>query len=136
MNQIKVLYLRTTQATPDDNAKAKIEIQDNNATITFQGSNKNNILQYNSGSSLFSCYASANQSPVQIYKKVASDVKYGDANGDGNVDISDVVVIVNYILNSGSVSGNFVFENADVNNDGMVDISDVVGVVNLILNGE
>ena len=129
-------YLRTTQATPNDNAKAKIEIQDNDATITFQGSNKNNILQYNSGSSLFSCYASDNQSPVQIYKKVASDVKYGDANGDGSVDISDVVVIVNYILNSGSVSGKFVFENADVNNDGAVDISDVVGVVNLILNGE
>ena len=63
-------------------------------------------------------------------------MKYGDANGDGSVDISDVVVIVNYILNSGSVSGKFVFENADVNNDGAVDISDVVGVVNMILNGE
>ena len=61
---------------------------------------------------------------------------YGDANGDGSVDISDVVVIVNYILNSGDVSGKFVFENADVDNSETVDISDVVGVVNMILNGE
>ena len=133
-------YLRT-EDEPDSNgnAEASIEISDKgDATITFKGTNTRNTLRYNSTSQLFSCYASSSSTgvPVQIYKKVSSDVKYGDANGDGSVDISDVVVIVNYILNSGSVSGKFVFENADVNNDGAVDISDVVGVVNLILNGE
>ena len=62
---------------------------------------------------------------------------YGDANGDGYVDISDVVAVVNYILNGGATgTGTFIFENADTNNDGAVDISDVVGVVNMILNGE
>lgn len=60
---------------------------------------------------------------------------YGDANGDGSVDISDVVAVVNYILNGGA-TGTFASENADVNADGTVDISDVVGVVNMILNGE
>lgn len=60
---------------------------------------------------------------------------YGDANGDGSVDISDVVAVVNYILNGGA-TGTFASENADVNTDGTVDISDVVGVVNMILNGE
>lgn len=60
---------------------------------------------------------------------------YGDANGDGSVDISDVVAVVNYILNGGA-TGTFASENADVNADGAVDISDVVGVVNMILNGE
>lgn len=133
-------YLRT-EDEPDSNgnAEASIEISDEgDATITFKGTNTRNTLRYNSTSQLFSCYASSSSTgvPVQIYKKVASDVKYGDANGDGSVDISDVVVIVNYILNDGSVSGQFVFENADVNNDGAVDISDVVGVVNLILNSE
>ena len=60
----------------------------------------------------------------------------GDANGDGSVDISDVVAVVNYILNGEETSGNFVFDNADVDNSKSVDISDVVGIVNIILNGE
>ena len=70
-----------------------------------------------------------------IYIVKLPDVLLGDANGDGDVDISDVVAVVNYILNDGA-SGNFVIENADVNGDGTVDISDVVGIVNIILNGE
>ena len=57
----------------------------------------------------------------------------GDANGDGNVNISDAVAIVNYIL--GNASSNFVFEAADVNGDRKITISDAVGIVNIILNG-
>ena len=61
---------------------------------------------------------------------------YGDTNEDKVVDISDVVSIVNYILNGGTTSGTFEALNADINKDKNVDISDVVGVVNLVLNGE
>ena len=50
-------------------------------------------------------------------------------NGDNNVDISDVVALVNIILNDNS---NFQAA-ADVNNDGGIDISDVVALVNIIL---
>lgn len=53
----------------------------------------------------------------------------GDVNSDGNVDISDVVALVNIILNS---SSNYQVK-ADLNNDGSIDISDVVAVVNIIL---
>ena len=53
----------------------------------------------------------------------------GDVNGDGLVDISDVVLLVNIILNDGN-GGN---QAADVNNDSHVDISDVVQLVNIIL---
>ena len=53
----------------------------------------------------------------------------GDVNGDNNVDISDVVALVNIILN-----GNSDYQAAaDVNNDGGIDISDVVALVNIIL---
>lgn len=48
----------------------------------------------------------------------------GDANGDGEVDISDVVFVVNEIL-----SGDSYQESCDVNGDGYVDISDVVELV-------
>ena len=50
-----------------------------------------------------------------------------DVNGDGSIDISDVVALVNAILSSSS-GGSY-----DVNGDGSVDISDVVALVNIIL---
>ena len=55
----------------------------------------------------------------------------GDANGDGAVDVTDVVSIVNSIL--GKPSASFNAAAADVNSDGEVDITDVVAVVNIIL---
>ena len=68
-------YLRTTQ-TINDNAKATISIADNgNAAIVFQGSYTNKYLKYNNQSTLFSCYgSSSSQTPVQLYRKVPSDV--------------------------------------------------------------
>lgn len=55
-----------------------------------------------------------------------------DINGDGSIDISDVVCIVNKILGTSSDEG----DSYDVNGDGKVDISDVVTLVNVILGKE
>jgi len=54
----------------------------------------------------------------------------GDANGDGVVNITDVVAIVNYINNASSTA--FKKFAADANGDGEVNITDVVKVVNTI----
>ena len=54
----------------------------------------------------------------------------GDANNDGIVNISDIVVVINYIMN-GSASP-FVFEKADVNGDGIINVLDITGIVNII----
>jgi hypothetical protein len=56
----------------------------------------------------------------------------GDANGDGNVNVSDIVEMVNYIL--GNPSDKFNKVAADVNNDGQVNVTDIVSVVNIILS--
>ena len=56
----------------------------------------------------------------------------GDANGDGEVDVADVVAIVNYILEK--PADNFNFKAADVNDDNEIDAADVVSVVNIILD--
>ena len=56
----------------------------------------------------------------------------GDVNGDGKVDVEDVVGIVNKIL--GEPAENFIQANADVTGDGKIDVDDVVAVVNIILN--
>ena len=53
----------------------------------------------------------------------------GDLNGDENVDILDVIMLVNYIL-SGDTSE---LDGGDINNDGEVNILDVIHLVNIIL---
>lgn len=63
----------------------------------------------------------------------ASSFIKGDANGDKEVDVADVVAIVNKILEK--PSDTFNFEAADVNGDDTIDVGDVVGVVNIILKG-
>ena len=51
-----------------------------------------------------------------------------DVNNYGSTDISDVVSLVNFILDSSTTDDSY-----DVNGDGSVDISDVVKLVNMIL---
>jgi len=59
----------------------------------------------------------------------------GDANGDGTVNVLDVVSIVNYILAGGDGLDDCGAAAADFNEDGTVNVLDVVGIVNLILSG-
>lgn len=57
----------------------------------------------------------------------------GDVNHDGDVDVADVMLVVNYVLDYES-SAVFYIENADVNGDGSVGVSDVMGIVNIVLD--
>ena len=58
----------------------------------------------------------------------------GDANGDGQVNIFDVIATINYII--GLNPDPFVFENADVNGDGQVNVFDVIGTINIIIGNK
>jgi hypothetical protein len=58
---------------------------------------------------------------------------YGDANGDGTVDISDAVYLILYIFSGGSAPEPL--EAGDANCDGGVDISDVVYLITYIFSG-
>ena len=53
----------------------------------------------------------------------------GDLNNDSSIDILDVIVLVNYILNS----DNLELDGADINNDGAINILDIVSLVDSIL---
>lgn len=61
-------YLKT-QTTKDANGSWKITITNGVASIIAQGSNSRKMMQYNSSSSLFACYATTttNQKPVSLY---------------------------------------------------------------------
>ena len=52
----------------------------------------------------------------------------GDVNGDANVNIQDIILLVNMILNDQPN------DLSDINSDGTVNILDVIQIVNLILN--
>lgn len=55
----------------------------------------------------------------------------GDVNRDGSVNISDVICIINYILNGDG--SNIDLEAAELNGDGTINISDATKLINMIL---
>lgn len=57
----------------------------------------------------------------------------GDVDGDGNVGISDVTALIDYILSHDASGINPA--NADVDGDGVVGIADVTALIDLILRG-
>ena len=57
----------------------------------------------------------------------------GDLNSDTSIDILDVVLLVNFILDTQEPSGNQ-FQLADLNQDGVLNVIDIVNLVNLILS--
>lgn len=60
------------------------------------------------------------------------EITHGDADGDGQVNVTDVMIIVEYILNRPNDKFNFV--NADLDGNGTIDVNDVMYVVNIILH--
>ncbi|MFH2054618.1 MAG: FlgD immunoglobulin-like domain containing protein [bacterium] len=60
--------------------------------------------------------------------------QHGDVNGDGRVDVGDVVAIVGYIIGTNAFSHRQ-FYAADVNATLTVDVNDLVAVINAIYSG-
>ena len=55
---------------------------------------------------------------------------YGDFNQDNNVDISDVLILVDYIIN-GSINNSQC--PIDSNEDSFINVIDIIALINLIL---
>ena len=93
-------YLRT-QTTKNDNAKASITIGSGNvANIVFQGSNTRNTMQFNG--TIVSCYGSASQSPVYLYRRDASVITEPSITVDPNS--LELVIPVGGSSQSGTVT--------------------------------
>jgi hypothetical protein len=58
----------------------------------------------------------------------------GDVNGDGLVNVTDIVATVNYIMEK--PSDGFNKEAADLNGDGEVNVTDIVKMVTIIMSGD
>ena len=58
----------------------------------------------------------------------------GDCNGDGEIDILDVVALVGVILGNSELTPSQT-EAADMDDNGLLNILDIIALVNLILGG-
>ena len=90
----------------------------------------NSESSYNSTEILFSIWPKQHEYAIKEINLTVEldDIIYGDLNGDGLVNILDVVNLVNIILGISA-------ENtaADLNEDGLYNVLDVVLIINLIL---
>jgi hypothetical protein len=77
--------------------------------------------------------------PVNIISRptVEETVDYGDANGDGVVDMSDITLLMQYMANYDYDTGTSTMEvgaGADANGDGTVDMSDITLLMQYMAN--
>ncbi len=88
-NQLK------TQTTLDNNGSWSIALNNSSeATIQAQGTNSRNLLKYNSGSTIFSCYGSG-QVAIKIYKKEGASYTVtasSNNNSWGTVSVSGTTI--------------------------------------------
>lgn len=63
-----------------------------------------------------------------------NDFTLGDTNGDGNVSITDAVMVVSHVL--GNDPEGFVSNAADMNDSGDITITDAVAIIKIVLDGQ
>ena len=56
----------------------------------------------------------------------------GDVDGDGNVSLADILLVVDYILTEQEPDG-FIYANANLNNDDKISLGDILMIVDIIL---
>ena len=96
--------------------------RDNNASYYFTGDGSDYLFTFDADNLTFSVEV-IEQQPL---------VNQGDVNNDGQVTISDVTVLIDYLL--GDVSSSFSFVNADMNHDNSISIGDVTALIDMLLN--
>ena len=57
----------------------------------------------------------------------------GDVNGDGVINVVDVISSVNHIIGNSTLEGDS-FCAADLNGDGIVNVTDIISLINIILS--
>jgi len=123
-------YLKT-QATNNANGQWAISFSSNVASIVAQGTNTRKVMQYNYnlGSPLFTCYSSASQAAVYLFRRAYTVTYVGNGNDGGSVPtdasspyFSGATVTVK--ANTGSLTKTgYTFAGWDSNNDGTADFT-------------
>ena len=132
-NQYRFVVVSTAGNTIATGNGAVMNLTLNVTDDTANGANtvaiSNVILTAKSGNNVSSVYS--DQANITL---TVGSYSLGDVNGDGYINVTDVVCIVYDIL--GQTQTGFIRIAADVNNDGEVNIADVTAVVTMILAAE
>lgn len=100
-----------------------VDVADDMEAGTYQASVGNIVLTKKGGLQ--------QKTAVVRFNIVVDNVIMGDANGDEEVNVTDIVEMVNCIMSR--PSARFVEAAADLNGDGEVNVTDIVLVVNIIM---
>mgnify|MGYP005689429291 CR=1 FL=1 len=74
---------------------------------------------------------------IIIFIEQIKEINYkGDVNSDFVIDISDIIVVINFIINLIDDFDDYELWASDYNSDIIIDILDIVSIVNHILNLE
>ena len=74
---------------------------------------------------------SVHNAPIEKVMKIR-DYDLGDVNGDKHINVTDVMIVVDYILNS--LPNPMVVEYGDLDQDSNIDVTDAMRIVQIILN--
>lgn len=115
-------YGPTSTTTITTNTVYSTAKRDNNASYYFTGDGSEYLFTFDIDALTFKLEIVENQPIVTL----------GDVNDDGTVNVTDVVVLINYLMGSGNGAINV--GNADVYQDNDINISDITTLINMIMN--
>ena len=85
-----------------------------------------------------------NDADVEVVKTIDTEIDYqadvlfcegiGDVNGDGSVNVTDVISLIGHILETALITDPILLCEADLNGDELYNINDIVALVGIILN--
>ena len=135
MKKIILIILSTSLfATVTNDAILTI---DSDVNVTVNGDLINTGEIYNDGTLIISGGLYIGDNGLLVNTGTADYNQFGDANGDYNINILDVIIIVDMILNNyngGDVPSDDVLLASDMNEDDVIDVSDVVLLINDIMD--
>jgi parallel beta-helix repeat protein len=133
----------TAQILLAGNGYIELDLQMPNTKITYtvrlDGDDQNvgicSVMQTNGHIQI--CLNITEYSNEHVLEIACSTQSYlcGDTNGDGSINISDAVYLINYVFVSGSPAPTPFLCIGDANGDGTVNISDAVWIINYVFLG-
>ncbi|MCJ7786426.1 MAG: M28 family peptidase, partial [Desulfobacterales bacterium] len=80
-----------------------------------------------------SYYVDFTKAAVASFSILANPYMIGDANRDGQLNVSDAIYLINYLFKGGPAPNPI--QTGDVNCDGKINVSDVVYLINYLFKG-
>ena len=77
-------------------------------------------------------FCNGNETDINCPEDCLPECITGDANSDESVNVTDIVLLVDFILSISDSIESVVC--ADINSDNMITVIDIVGIIQIILN--